>query len=94
MAHQLRVSRTWQRVGHVALIGSTALLLTSIAGAAVIVSPILLPLLVLAMRRTRGVLRWVYLALVAVVLLEAGWMLVNALTGSERVPAQTRSLTM
>lgn len=81
--------RPWRIVGHVALLAATGALLTSIAGAAVIVSPILLPLLLWATWHTHGVLRWVYAILATVLMVEITWMIYNTLAGTGHTPANT-----
>ena len=80
--------RGWRSGCDVALIVGTLLLLTSIAGAAVVASPIVVPLLILAWRRSSGVLRWVYALLCSAIAVEALIMFVHAIAGSNRVPAR------
>ncbi len=81
-------SRAARILGHAVLLTVTGALLTSIAGAAVIAAPVLLPLLFWAGWRTRSALRWLYLILAAVIVVEAAVMIYNTVNDIGRSPAR------
>ena len=85
-----RDRRAFTVVAHGCLVIATLLLLSSLAGAAVIAAPVLAPLLIIAWRNSRGPLRWLYTLLLAVLAVEVFWTLANVIGGDNRTPATPR----
>jgi hypothetical protein len=75
-----RATPRWARgVAHAVVLVGSAALLSSLAGAGVIASPLIGPLLILGTAKTHGLLRMVYSLLLALLLFEAVAMAAIAL---------------